>query len=100
MNGLIAVGLALALSTPAAAATWDIDPANSEVMFTARHLKFAKVRGAFKVWGGKVVLHDKDITKSSVEVTLDTSSVNTGNDQRDTHLKSPDFFDAAKFPKA
>lgn len=96
---------ALALATvlgasPAAAATWKVDTNYSEVMFVARHVKLAKVRGSFKVWEGKVVVDDKDVTKSSVEVTFDVGSVNTDNETRDTHLKGADFFDATKFPKA
>jgi polyisoprenoid-binding protein YceI len=100
MKRLFAPAIVLALCTPAFAASWDIDTNHSEMMFTARHLKFAKVKGNFKVWNGKVMLDDADPTKSSVDVTFDINSVNTDNEQRDNHLRSADFFDVAKFPKA
>lgn len=97
MTRLLPFALILALATPAAAATWDIDTGHSEVVFVARHLKFSKVRGNFKVWSGRVVLDDKDITKSTVEAKFDVNSLNSDNEGRDKHLKSPDFFDAAGF---
>jgi polyisoprenoid-binding protein YceI len=92
---------ALSLFAPAAeASTWKIDTNHSEMMFIGRHLKFAKVRGSFKAWSGNVVLDEKDISKSTVDVSFDINSINTDNETRDNHLKSPDFFDAAKFPTA
>lgn len=77
--------------------TWTIDNTHSSVGFTVRHMVFAKVRGTFKTWRAELNL-DEDVSKSSVKVSIDTGSVDTGVDQRDGHLKSPDFFDAAKFP--
>lgn len=91
--------LALALATPSLAASWEIDTAHSNVGFVVRHLVVAKVRGDFNEWSGTVVLDDKDITKSSVNVTIKTASIDTGNQKRDEHLRSADFFDAAKFPE-
>jgi polyisoprenoid-binding protein YceI len=89
--------LALAVATPAAASSWDIDTSHSMAGFVAKHLVFTKVHGRFNTWSGSVTLDDKDITKSKVDVKIDASSINTENEKRDTHLKSPDFFDAAKF---
>lgn len=81
----------------AAVETWKIDPAHSNVGFRVRHL-MSKVSGRFGQVDGTVRIDPKDLTRSSVEVTLQVASITTSNDQRDTHLKSPDFFDAAKYP--
>lgn len=95
---LLVSALALALAAPAAAATWEIDTSHSQAGFVVRHLVVAKVRGHFNEWSGKVVLDEKDITKSSVDVTIQTASIDTGTAKRDEHLRSADFFDVAKFP--
>jgi len=79
--------------------TWTIDPVHSGVNFQVRHMAVSTVRGSLDGVKGTVVLNDKDITKSSVNATVDTAVVNTGTERRDTHLKSPDFFDVAKFPQ-
>lgn len=99
MIRLLPLAAALALATPAAAATWEIDTAHSQVGFTVRHLVVAKVRGSFKDWSGTVVLDEKDVTKSSVNVTIKTASIDTGTAKRDDHLRSDDFFNAAKYPE-
>jgi polyisoprenoid-binding protein YceI len=94
---LLVALLPLALATPLAAATWDIDTAHSTVGFVAKHLVFAKVRGHFDTWGGTVVIDEKDITKSSVDVKIVAASITTDNEKRDVHLKSADFFDVEKY---
>jgi polyisoprenoid-binding protein YceI len=94
----LALLFGLASADAASAATWDIDTSHSEVGFTVRHLVVAKVRGRFNEWSGKVVLDEKDITKSSVDVSIQTASIDTGTPKRDDHLRSADFFEAAKFP--
>lgn len=78
---------------------WDIDPSHSSVGFVAKHLVVAKVRGHFKRYQATLVLDDEEISKSHVEVTIDVDSIDTDVEQRDAHLKSADFFDAAKFPQ-
>ncbi|NYF80532.1 YceI family protein [Granulicella arctica] len=78
--------------------TWALDPAHSQADFQIRHLGVSTVRGAITGAKGTVILDEKDITKSKVEATLSTATVNTSNDARDKHLKSPDFFDAEKYP--
>jgi len=78
--------------------TWAIDPAHSSVNFEIIHLGVSHVHGAFGNVSGTVTLNDKDITKSSVTATIDTTTVSTGVAARDTHLKSPDFFDIEKNP--
>src|SRR5690606_22559694 len=63
------------------------------------HMVVSEVDGEFKTFSGKVLLDEKDLTKSQVEFSVDVASVNTDNADRDTHLKGADFFDAQKFPK-
>ena len=93
-------GLAAALSPPAAAATstWQIDPAHSAAQFAVKHLAISTVRGAFTSVKGTVQFEDKDITKSSVDVTIDVNSVDTRQPDRDKDLRSDHFFDAEHFP--
>jgi polyisoprenoid-binding protein YceI len=78
---------------------WEIDSSHSSLHFSVRHLVIAKVRGTFARWSGTVQVPDGDFSKAIVSVTIDASSINTGVDQRDTHLKSPDFFDVAQYPE-
>lgn len=78
---------------------WEIDSSHSSVHFSVRHLVIAKVRGAFARWSGTVQVPDGDFSKATVSVTIDASSIQTGVDQRDAHLKSPDFFDVAEHPE-
>jgi polyisoprenoid-binding protein YceI len=80
------------------ASTWDVDPAHSNVEFSVRHMMVSTVKGQFQKVTGTVVLDDKDATKSTVEVSIETASIDTREPKRDAHLKSADFFDAAKFP--
>ncbi len=78
---------------------WEIDSSHSSVHFSVRHLVIAKVRGTFARWSGTVHVPDGDFSKAAVAVTIDASSIDTGVDQRDAHLKSPDFFDVAQYPE-
>jgi polyisoprenoid-binding protein YceI len=78
---------------------WEIDSSHSSVHFSVRHLVIAKVRGTFARWSGRVHVPDGDFSQATVSVTIDASSINTGVDQRDGHLKSPDFFDVAQYPE-
>jgi len=96
----VTVGLAAALSLPAAAATstWQIDPAHSSAQFAVRHLAISTVRGAFTKVAGTVQLDDKDITKSTLDVTIDVNSVDTRVPDRDKDLRSDHFFDVDHFP--
>lgn len=97
-------GLLLALSLSATAGAsytpgvYEIDPIHSKAGFEIPHLVISSVEGKFKTYGGKIVLN-KDFSKSTVEATLDTKSIDTGVEQRDEHLRSPDFFNAAQFPQ-
>jgi polyisoprenoid-binding protein YceI len=93
--------LALALVMPATAfaAEWTIDPMHTSTSFSVKHMMVSTVRGSFTKTTGTVTLDDKDVTKSVVNVEIDPSTIDTREPKRDGHLKSPDFFDVAKYPK-
>jgi polyisoprenoid-binding protein YceI len=77
---------------------WQIDPAHSAAHFSVRHLMISNVRGEFTKISGSAVLNPADLTKSTVEITIEAASVNTREPQRDEHLRSADFFDVASYP--
>lgn len=78
---------------------YEIDPAHAFVTFSISHFVTGKARGAFKDVSGTILYDPKDISKSSVEVVIKSSSINTNNENRDRHLRSPDFFDVEKYPE-
>lgn len=78
--------------------TWQIDHAHSHILFTARHMMISKVRGRFETFSGEINFDEADPENTTVFVEIDASSINTREAQRDGHLKSPDFLDAANFP--
>jgi len=84
--------------TPTTATPWTVDPTHSGVSFTVRHMVFSKVRGRFARYEAALHLDETDLTRSSVEVTIEAASIDTGVADRDTHLRSADFFDVEKFP--
>jgi len=77
--------------------TWNIDPVHSSVGFVARHLMVSKVRGRFNKFSGTLTIAE-DPLKSKVEASGDVASISTGDETRDGHLKSADFFDLEKYP--
>jgi len=77
---------------------WQIDPAHSAAHFSVRHLMISNVRGEFGKVSGNVVLDPSDPTKSTVEVIVDATTIDTREPQRDEHLRSADFFDVANHP--
>ena len=79
-------------------AIYQIDSAHSSAQFTVRHMMISNVRGEFTKLSGSIAYDPADPANSSVEATIDAASINTRDPQRDAHLKSPDFFDAAKYP--
>jgi len=99
-RAVYATALAATLSLPAAAttSTWQIDPNHSSAQFAVRHLGLSTVRGAFTKVNGTIQFDDKDITKSSVDVTIDAASVDTRVDGRDKDLRSDHFFEVEKYP--
>jgi len=94
---LAAAASALASAASAAVETFKIDPVHSSVGFTIRHI-VSKVPGSFTTFSGTVMVDRDNMENNSVEATIDVGSVDTRNDHRNAHLKSPDFFDAVKFP--
>ena len=95
--GVLAFAAPLAL---AQTSTWVPDKAHSGVDFAILHMNLSNVRGHFGNIGGTIVLNETDITKSTVNITVDVTTVDTGVGQRDTDLKSANFFDVAQFPTA
>jgi polyisoprenoid-binding protein YceI len=83
----------------AQAAEWEIDGSHTTAQFSVRHMMVSTVRGRFEKVSGTVQIDHRDATRSRVEVTIDASSINTANAKRDTHLRAPDFFDVARYPK-
>jgi polyisoprenoid-binding protein YceI len=98
MTLLMVVTLGL-LSPAGAADQFEIDRSHSSVGFSVRHMMVTNVKGNFKDFSGTILYDDKDISKSSVNVTIKTASVDTDNENRDNDLRSPNFFDAAKYPE-
>jgi polyisoprenoid-binding protein YceI len=78
---------------------WNIDVTHSGVSFTIRHMVVSKVRGRFAKFSGALNLDDDDMTRSTIEATIDAASIDTGTPERDAHLRSADFFDVEKFPE-
>ena len=81
------------------AGNWTVDKAHTSVKFTVSHLVISDVEGRFKAFDGTMESSKADFSDAKINFTVDVASVNTDNENRDNHLKSPDFFDAAKFPQ-
>ena len=96
--GIFAAALMFAIPTTGFASTWNIDADHSNVGFKVRHLMVSNVKGYFGKVQGVVVVDDKDITKSKVTATIDTTSIDTGVAKRDAHLRSADFLEVEKYP--
>ena len=78
--------------------SWAFDQAHSSVNLMVRHMVVSKVRGRFTKWNGTLVMDEMNPAGGAVEVAIEAESIDTGVEQRDGHLKSPDFFDVAKYP--
>ncbi|CAJ1580661.1 YceI family protein [[Mycobacterium] wendilense] len=85
-------------TTPLATGTWTIDPDHSSINFSVRHLMVSKVRGNFDTFSGTITIAEDGTP--SVSADIDVASINTGNEQRDAHVRSADFFDVEKYPMA
>src|SRR5579863_3963620 len=79
--------------------TWEIDKTHSQATFSVKHMMITTVKGQFKVLGGKLEINEQHPEQSWIEAEADTASVDTRDERRDGHLRSPDFFDAEKYPK-
>jgi polyisoprenoid-binding protein YceI len=77
---------------------WGLDPMHSEISFKIKHMMISNVTGGFTKFNVDVVTEGNDFSKAKINFSADVNSITTHNEQRDGHLKSPDFFDAAKFP--
>lgn len=78
--------------------SWTIDPAHTQIEFSVKHMMIAAVRGRFTKFNGTLKVNDADLLKSSVEGSVEAASLDTHDPNRDAHLRSPDFFDAEKYP--
>lgn len=81
------------------AAHWDVDKAHTSLKFTVQHLVISEVEGVFKMFDGSVESKGADFNNATVNFTADVASINTGDEKRDGHLKSDDFFNAEKYPR-
>ncbi len=89
--------MATTTANPAALTTWKLDPAHSHAEFKVKHMMISNVKGSFNGLSGTLTEHATDKTLSTIEASIDVNSISTGDAQRDAHLKSADFFDAAQF---
>jgi polyisoprenoid-binding protein YceI len=87
-----------AVTSPIGVGTWAIDPVHSSIEFSVRHLMVSKVRGAFETFSGTITI--APVSTAAVTAEIDVTSLSTGNEQRDKHVKSADFFDAQRYPVA
>ena len=91
-------GIAFVVPSLSQAATWKSDPTHASVQFAVSHLMVSTVRGTFDTFDVTATIDENDVSRSSVEATIEVASVNTRNEKRDDHLKSADFFDVATHP--
>src|SRR3954468_13069227 len=83
----------------AAAETYNVDTAHTDISFKVRHMGISNVTGKFEKFGGSFTVDPKNVKATTGNLTIDVNSINTGNAKRDSHLKSEEFFDAAKNPE-
>lgn len=95
---LAVLGLAVAPAAAQETTNWQIDAAHSSTQFAVRHMMVSTVRGQFTKLSGTVNWDGKDFAAAVVDVVIDAASIDTREPKRDAHLKSPDFFDVAKYP--
>ena len=98
MKHAVFITLSLAAATVVSAANYTIDTAHTSAGFKVRHLMISNVKGEFTKTTGTVSFDPKNLAASSVDATVDVNTISTREPKRDAHLKSPDFFDGAKYP--
>jgi polyisoprenoid-binding protein YceI len=99
MIRMLVFAAVVAVAPAALGSEWDFDPTHSTAQFSVRHMMVTDVHGEFGKLTGRLVLDDKDATRSQVEASIDASTINTREPKRDAHLKSADFFDVEKNPR-
>lgn len=99
LAALLAATFAAGFAAPAdAAERWEFDRPHSQVLFTVNHLGFTDLTGQFREFSGELHLDTEDLTRSSVQVSIDTASVDMNYERLDAHLRNPDFFDVDTHP--
>lgn len=98
MKKITLFAAAVMLSAVTFAQTWSLDKSHAKLGFTVTHLMVSEVEGSFKNFDVTLISGKDDFSDARISLTADVNSINTDNDKRDAHLKSPDFFDAAKYP--
>ncbi|MCL4540823.1 MAG: YceI family protein [Chloroflexi bacterium] len=88
----------MSTTTQEQAAVWQLDPAHTLVEFSARHMMVTTVKGHFTGVSGMIIFDERDLTRSSVKATIDATTIDTGVEQRNTHLKSADFLEVEQYP--
>jgi polyisoprenoid-binding protein YceI len=79
---------------------WEIDGTASRLDFSLRHIVITEISGRFGSWGGQMIFDPDDVDRSLIKVWIDVASIDTGSGERDAHLRSPEFLDVARFPRA
>jgi polyisoprenoid-binding protein YceI len=95
---LAATSLSLTAASTTTVERYDFDTAHTYIGFNVRHLAVTNVKGKFTRFSGHIMLDESDVTRSTVNVTIDAGSIDTSNQRRDDHLRSGDFFEAEGFP--
>lgn len=95
---VLAVGVTLLGMLPVAAQTYQIDPVHTSLVFRVKHMNTAYVYGMFRDVKGTIIVNEANPARSSISIEVDANSVYTANEQRDNHLRSPDFFNTRQFP--
>lgn len=95
---VLAVGVTLLGVLPVAAQTYQIDPVHTSLVFRVKHMNTAYVYGMFRDVKGTIIVNEANPARSSISIEVDANSVYTANEQRDNHLRSPDFFNTRQFP--